>query len=162
MFSRNEMKPKRFTAVLFLFVSLIVTTKIYAEGRTQTEELYRSVLAATEGQTWILEAWRGRLGQSSGCIQGVDWVFYSDGRLIKRNCVKGQVNEKKYQWSLSSKCPGPVKLVIDDYVHWIEILKDNINEPGLPPTEVLIAKIQELRVSQEKPVQLFELRRTND
>ncbi|MGF1731240.1 hypothetical protein [Photobacterium kasasachensis] len=156
------MKTNRLLINLVLLALLIVSMKIQAEPPSQTDELYKAALASSEGQAWTLEAWRNRLGEDSNCIQGTDWIFYADGRLIKRTCDNGQVREKKHNWSMSSKASGPVELTIDENVHWIEILTDKINEPGLPPTEVLIAKIQEHRVSPEKSVELYELRRTND
>lgn len=158
----QKMKTNKFLVHLVLLALLLLATKIQAEPTSQADELYKTTLASVEGQTWTLEAWRYRLGEDSGCIKGTDWVFYADGRLIKRTCDNGQVSEEKSHWSASSKASGPVELTIDDKVHWIEILTDKVNDPGLPPIEVLVAKVQEYRDDPEKPVLLYELRRTND
>ncbi len=156
------MKVNNLLINMVLLVISVSAINIKAETNHKKDENYRAALASPEGQIWTLEAWRYRLGKDSQCIHGTDWIFYDDGRLVKKVCDNEQVSEKKHRWSLSSKTTGPIELSIDSKVYWIEILKDKIDEPGYPPIKVLIAKIQEYRESQEESVKLYELRRTYD
>jgi len=145
------------------FLSIVASSAgIQAQDTTQLEVLYKTTLASPVGQPWTLKAWGKKLGTGTGCVQGSDWLFYTDGQLVIRTCVDANVEEKDSLWSISASESGPVEISIDSKTYWIEILIDEIAKPGLPPLKVLVAKFQELRESQEKPALTFKLRRTHE
>lgn len=121
--------------------------------------LFVESLANDDGEVWTEETVGGRLGTDDGCTQGIEWVFYSEGRLLKRSCVEGSFSTTEHTWSVIPSDIEPVTLTIDSESYWLELLTDKIAEPGLPPLEVLIAKIQQVRQDQEQKVVVYELRR---
>jgi len=152
----------KWLSLLSILVFAMTSAIAQPENAAASAQFYQGIVASPEGRTWILQAWGTRLGAEAECTQGKSWVFFADGLLVKRTCVDGQIAEQQHNWSIKATQAGPIELTIDTTAHWIEILTDKITEPGLPPSEVLIAKIQETRDFQEERVPTYQLKRTKD